>query len=127
MNGSLIGKGRCVNLMIKGFNLFINFIYLLSFSLKLLKQFSLSELCMEMFTACGVSGVLYYLLMLVGCNPCYSCFYRKKLRAKFNLEEDPCGDFLVHCFCEPCALCQEYKELKNKGLDPALGNVFRYG
>jgi len=72
-------------------------------------------------TSCGVSGVLYYLLMLVGCNPCYSCFYRKKLRAKFNLEEDPCGDCLVHCFCESCALCQEYKELKNKGLDPALG------
>eukprot|EP01018_Ginkgo_biloba_P038956 Gb_02805 [translate_table: standard] len=44
-----------------------------------------------------------------------------KLRSEFNLPEDPCGDCLVHCFCEPCALCQEYREFKNRGFDPALG------
>jgi Cys-rich protein (TIGR01571 family) len=93
---------------------------------KLLKQFFLCELCMEMLTACAVSGVVYCLMMHVACTPCYSCSYQKKLCAKFNLEEDPCGDCIVHCFCEHCALCQEYRELKNKGLDPALGNIFRY-
>jgi len=73
---------------------------------------------------CWLSGALYALLFaLVGCPCCcYSCFYRKQLRAKFNLAEKiPCGDFLVHFFCESCALCQEYRELKNRGLDPALG------
>lgn len=72
-------------------------------------------------TSCCVSGGVFYLLMHVAYSACYSCFYRKKLRVKFNLEEDPCGDCLVHSFCGHCALCQEYRELKNRGLDPALG------
>lgn len=73
-------------------------------------------------TSCRLSGVLYALILnFVGCPCWYSCFYRTKLRAKFNLKEDPCGDCLVHCFCECCALCQEYRELKNRGFDPALG------
>lgn len=77
-------------------------------------------------TSCGVSGALYALLLyFTGCTCCccYSCFYRTKLRTKFNLKENPCGDFLVHCFCECCALCQEYRELKKRGFDPALGWV----
>eukprot|EP00253_Pinus_taeda_P000671 PITA_00671 len=72
-------------------------------------------------TSCCVSGAVYYLLMHVACTPCYTCFYRKKLRAKFNLEAAPCGDCLVHCCCQQCALCQEYRQLTNSGLDPALG------
>ncbi|GLJ49719.1 hypothetical protein SUGI_1055090 [Cryptomeria japonica] len=83
----------------------------------------------------GVSGVMYGLLCVtwyacfgvygVICVPgfasCYSCRYRTKMRAKFNLAEIPCTDCLLHYFCEPCALCQEYKELKHRGYDPALG------
>ncbi|KAH7570919.1 hypothetical protein JRO89_XS05G0222700 [Xanthoceras sorbifolium] len=43
------------------------------------------------------------------------------MRKQFNLEESPWGDCLVHCFCEECALCQEYHELKSLGFDVALG------
>lgn len=75
-------------------------------------------------SSCAVSGALYAcLLYFLGCPCLFSCFYRKKLRAKFELEEKPCGDCLVHCFCECCALSQEYRELKNRGFDPALGWV----
>ncbi|KAF3792559.1 hypothetical protein EJ110_NYTH08468 [Nymphaea thermarum] len=51
----------------------------------------------------------------------YSCFYRSKMRAHFNLEESPCPDWIVHCCCESCALCQEYRELKNRGFDLEIG------
>lgn len=75
-------------------------------------------------TSCGVSGALYAVLAyFTGCACCYSCLYRTKLRNKFNLKENPCGDCLVHWFCETCALCQEYRELKNRGFDPSLGWV----
>ncbi|CAH9073370.1 unnamed protein product [Cuscuta europaea] len=71
---------------------------------------------------CGVSGALYALLECVtGCACLYSCFYRSKLREQFALTESPCGDCLVHCFCECCALCQEYRELKGRGFDMSIG------
>lgn len=37
------------------------------------------------------------------------------------LEESPCGDCLVHLCCEPCALCQEHRELRIRGFDTSLG------
>ncbi|XP_027122502.1 protein PLANT CADMIUM RESISTANCE 7-like [Coffea arabica] len=80
-------------------------------------------------TSCAQAGIIYYCLAHVGCASCYSCTYRSKLRAYFNLSEDPCNDCLVHCFCLPCAVCQEYRELKNRGLDPSHGwiaNVERW-
>jgi len=70
-------------------------------------------------TSCCSSGFVYHCLCC--CSPCYSYSYRTKLRAKFNLVEEPCGDCLVHYYCERFALCQEYRELKNRGLDPAIG------
>ncbi|GER31070.1 pLANT CADMIUM RESISTANCE 2 [Striga asiatica] len=73
-------------------------------------------------SSCGQSGALYALLMCVtGCACCLSCFYRSKMRQQYLLHESPCGDCLVHCFCESCALCQEYRELKNRGFDMTIG------
>nr|XP_043614137.1 protein PLANT CADMIUM RESISTANCE 5-like [Erigeron canadensis] len=74
-------------------------------------------------TLCATSGVIYGLIasfswMLV----CIvSCSYRTKLRNRYGLLETPGPDWLVHLFCEHCALCQEYRELKNRHLDPSLG------
>ncbi|GKC97516.1 PLAC8 motif-containing protein [Tanacetum coccineum] len=39
----------------------------------------------------------------------------------YMLPARPCHDCLVHCCCLYCALCQEYRELKNRGIDPSLG------
>lgn len=49
-----------------------------------------------------------------------SMTYRTKLRMRYNLPEEPCGDCCTHFCCLGCALCQEYRELKNRGWDPAL-------
>ncbi|XP_020519883.1 cell number regulator 2-like [Amborella trichopoda] len=73
-------------------------------------------------SSCGGSGALYAILMyMTGCACCYSCFYRSKLRGQYYLQETPCGDCLVHCCCELCALCQEYRELNYRGFQMSLG------
>ncbi|XP_073287739.1 protein PLANT CADMIUM RESISTANCE 2-like [Primulina huaijiensis] len=72
--------------------------------------------------SCGISGGLYGLIgFATGCCCIYSCFYRSKLRKQYLLPESPCNDFLVHCCCESCALCQEYRELQHRGFDMSLG------
>eukprot|EP00898_Chlorokybus_atmophyticus_P006210 jgi/Chlat1/6590/Chrsp46S06087 len=63
------------------------------------------------------------------CGPC--CLYmifpccailccapqvRAELRGKFGLQPEPCGDCCVHFFCSACAVCQEGRELKNRGV-----------
>ncbi|KAL5722180.1 Protein PLANT CADMIUM RESISTANCE 11 [Ranunculus cassubicifolius] len=73
-------------------------------------------------TSCGVSAALYTLILCVtGCSCLYSCFYRSKLRGQYFLEESPCSDCCIHCCCEECSLCQEYRELKNQGFDMSIG------
>ncbi|KAL3830751.1 hypothetical protein ACJIZ3_019553 [Penstemon smallii] len=73
-------------------------------------------------SSCGQSGALYTVIACVTGCPCwYSCFYRSKMRQQYSLHESPCGDCLVHCFCESCALCQEYRELKHRGYDMTIG------
>ncbi|RRT70988.1 hypothetical protein B296_00035986 [Ensete ventricosum] len=74
---------------------------------------------------CGLllpsSGAVYGLLCLTGMACLYSCFYRSRLRGQHDLEEGPVPDCLIHCCCEPCALCQEYRELRNRGFDMGIG------
>ncbi|KAL3635956.1 Protein CADMIUM RESISTANCE 2 [Castilleja foliolosa] len=73
-------------------------------------------------SSCGLSGTLYTLLACVtGCACCLSCFYRTKMRQQYSLHDSACGDCAVHFFCESCALCQEYRELKNRGFDMSIG------
>ncbi|XXG86630.1 hypothetical protein AAC387_Pa11g1491 [Persea americana] len=71
--------------------------------------------------SCPASGGLYLLLGFTGFACLYSCFYRSRLRADYDLEETPCVDCLVHFCCECCALSQEYRELKNRGYDMGIG------
>ncbi|PKA63105.1 Protein plant cadmium resistance 2 [Apostasia shenzhenica] len=82
-------------------------------------------------SSCGSSGALYGLICLITGFQCiYSCFYRSKMRRQYSLRESPCGDCLIHCCCEPCALCQEYRELKRRGFNMAIGwqaNLERQG
>ncbi|KAJ7552289.1 hypothetical protein O6H91_06G048700 [Diphasiastrum complanatum] len=71
-------------------------------------------------SSCFVNGLIYVAAMAVGVPCCYSCLYRRKMRAKFKLPEEPCNDFCTHWFCGGCALCQEYRELQSRGIDPTL-------
>ena len=73
-------------------------------------------------TSCGTSGALYALLLsITGFQWIYSCTYRSKLRAQYALPDAPCCDCCVHYCCGPCAIVQEYKELKARGFDPEIG------
>jgi hypothetical protein len=69
--------------------------------------------------------MIYGMVAFCIAMPCIvSCGYRSKLRAKYGLIEDPAPDWLTHCLFEWCALCQEYRELNNRGLDPSIGIAF---
>ncbi|CAL4915946.1 unnamed protein product [Urochloa decumbens] len=75
-------------------------------------------------TSCCMAGAIYCVLLHAGVcllHCLYSCSYRRKLRAAYGLAAEPCADGCVHYFCEPCALAQMYRELKNRGADPADG------
>jgi Cys-rich protein (TIGR01571 family) len=73
-------------------------------------------------TSCSTSGCIYCLIASFIGIPCImSCSYRTKIRNRYGLMETPAPDWATHCFCEWCALCQEYRELKARGLDPAIG------
>ncbi|KAL3819396.1 hypothetical protein ACJIZ3_005301 [Penstemon smallii] len=66
---------------------------------------------------------MYWAIAFCIAMPCIlSCTYRTKLRSKFRVIESPAPDWVVHFLCEPCALCQEYRELKARNLDPSIGN-----
>ncbi|KAJ6749276.1 DUF614 FAMILY PROTEIN-RELATED [Salix purpurea] len=73
-------------------------------------------------STCATNGMMYGLVASCIGMPCLlSCGYRSKLRAKYGLIEDPAPDWLTHWIFEWCALCQEYRELNNRGLDPSIG------
>ncbi|ESW32399.1 hypothetical protein PHAVU_002G319100 [Phaseolus vulgaris] len=82
----------------------------------------LAEIVDRGSSSCGASGALYTLVCCVTCCAClYSCFYRSKMRRQHGLKGNGCTDCLIHCCCEPCALCQEYRELQNRGFDMIIG------
>lgn len=64
-------------------------------------------------------GGMFGPCLLYCCCPCLACIYagqtRGEIRAKYGLQESPCSDCCVHCFCSPCAVCQETRELARKG------------
>ncbi|CAH1422116.1 unnamed protein product [Lactuca virosa] len=73
-------------------------------------------------TSCATSGLIYGLISAFIGIPCImSCSYRTKIRSRYGLLETPAPDWATHFFCEWCALCQEYRQLKAQGLDPAIG------
>ncbi|KAB1212637.1 Protein PLANT CADMIUM RESISTANCE 7 [Morella rubra] len=81
----------------------------------------LYDCCNDTSNSCIVGCTICAALGNVGCACLYTMTYRSKLRGFYSLPEDPCGDCCVHFWCECCSLCQEYRELKARGLDPAIG------
>lgn len=65
----------------------------------------------------------HYAILPSGCRAMYAAGYRRRLREMFKLPEEPHNDCLVHDCCCICGLTQEYRELKNRGADPSLGNL----
>ncbi|KAL7140159.1 hypothetical protein ABFS83_09G103700 [Erythranthe nasuta] len=72
--------------------------------------------------ACHVGSFIYLLMMpAVWSQWLMGSKYREKIRNRYGLVEAPYQDAVSHIFCSCCSLCQEFRELKNRGLDPALG------
>ncbi|KAE8690600.1 Protein PLANT CADMIUM RESISTANCE 3 [Hibiscus syriacus] len=82
----------------------------------------ISEIVNRGQTSCFSRGLLYTVLLgFGGCACLYSFIYRSRLRGQYDLAEEPCNDCLLHFCCGPFALCQEYRELKNRGFDMEIG------
>lgn len=51
------------------------------------------------------------------------CFVRQEIKKKYGITTGECSDspsdFLLHCCCQPCALSQEWRELKFRADQPA--------
>ncbi|CAG7861527.1 unnamed protein product [Brassica rapa] len=73
-------------------------------------------------TGQGFAGLMVVAMSHIGCGWYYASTYRAKLRRQYSLPEEPCSDGAIHFFCCSCALSQEHRELKYRGLDPSLGN-----
>ncbi|MBA0697272.1 hypothetical protein Goari_020818, partial [Gossypium aridum] len=68
---------------------------------------------------CVLTQGFYLALPGFGCFiSCYACGYRRALRSRYDLQEAPCGDFATHFFCHLCAICQEYREIRERAEDP---------
>eukprot|EP00696_Hemimastix_kukwesjijk_P013479 gnl/Hemi2/26888_TR9051_c0_g1_i1.p1 gnl/Hemi2/26888_TR9051_c0_g1~~gnl/Hemi2/26888_TR9051_c0_g1_i1.p1 ORF type:complete len:231 (+),score=56.84 gnl/Hemi2/26888_TR9051_c0_g1_i1:245-937(+) len=55
----------------------------------------------------------FSILLLGSCGvPCLLTFgWRSLLRRYYGIEGSEVGDFCIHCFCLPCAACQEAREI----------------
>ncbi|KAL7099957.1 hypothetical protein ACP275_09G119300 [Erythranthe tilingii] len=72
--------------------------------------------------SCHVGSFIYMLMMpAVWSQWLMGSKYREKIRNRYGLVEAPYQDAVSHIFCSCCSLCQEFRELKYRGLDPALG------
>jgi Cys-rich protein (TIGR01571 family) len=67
-------------------------------------------------SSCPGMCLIYCLLMHF--NLCWLPHMQKRalLRKKYGLQEEPCDDCLAAAFCSPCALSQEAREIKARGL-----------
>ncbi|ESQ30232.1 hypothetical protein EUTSA_v10011813mg [Eutrema salsugineum] len=82
----------------------------------------IAEVVDEGEMTCPLGSFIYLLMMPALCSQwVMGSKYREKIRRKFNLVEAPYSDCITHVFCSCCALCQEYRELKARNLDPSLG------
>ncbi|PIN13690.1 hypothetical protein CDL12_13687 [Handroanthus impetiginosus] len=82
----------------------------------------IAEVLDEGEITCPLGSFIYLLMMPAICSQwIMGSKYRTKLRNKYGLVEAPYQDVASHILCSCCSLCQEFRELKSRGLDPNLG------
>ncbi|KAL3501924.1 hypothetical protein ACH5RR_036373 [Cinchona calisaya] len=75
-------------------------------------------------SSCCMCGCLFCLLNAYlhgGLSWLIGMGYRTKIRRQYGISGDGCADCLTHFCCQPCALCQEYRELQFQGFDVLAG------
>ncbi|KAK9933901.1 hypothetical protein M0R45_021072 [Rubus argutus] len=72
--------------------------------------------------SCLANGAMCLLVAICGSPPAAITYsYRTKMRQQYGFDGTCCGDFLLHCLCPSCALCQEYRELQSRGWHGNMG------
>ena len=75
--------------------------------------------CYPVFQGCIVQKVTRESWSNACCLPLFCCcigsaINRRKIRDRYLIPGNFCGDCLIHCFCPCCAICQEHNEVKNR-------------
>jgi Cys-rich protein (TIGR01571 family) len=65
---------------------------------------------------CITQCCVYSFMSLLGCCCLVHTIKRGQLREKYGLEEGVCGDCFITCCCPSCAICQEAREMKVRGM-----------
>ena len=87
-----------------------------------MKVLYVADIFVILIAACPLGSLIYALMMPALCSQwVMGSSYRKRLRERYNLVEAPYTDIISHVFCPCCSLCQEFRELRKRGLDPSLG------
>ena len=73
-------------------------------------QYGFNQEKMDGSSCCG-SGVLYFIMVSLGCCCLIHAPRRTMLRARYGLNEDVCNDFCVTWCCAFCAIAQEAREM----------------
>ena len=74
-------------------------------------------------------ALLAIMMLIIGLifNAYYRTIIRSRIREKLNILDTSCNDFLAHCCCPLCSICQEAREARlktNKKLDFIYGEDF---
>lgn len=71
---------------------------------------------MDILSKSGCAGPCcsYYCLACVGCHCIIGSSGRGNIRNRYLIPGDGCEDCLLHYFCIPCVLSQEYRELMKR-------------
>ncbi|XP_010545696.1 PREDICTED: protein PLANT CADMIUM RESISTANCE 8 isoform X2 [Tarenaya hassleriana] len=86
----------------------------------------IAEVVDEGEMTCPLGSFIYLLMMPALCSQwVMGSKYRAKIRSRYGLVEAPYSDIVSHVFCSCCSLCQEYRELKTRNLDPSLAKKIK--
>ncbi|UJR36849.1 hypothetical protein I4U23_029562 [Adineta vaga] len=72
----------------------------------------------ENSSRCFTHCCIYTLLSMFGCCCLIHSVKRGRIRERYGIVEDACGDCFITCCCSTCAICQEAREMKIRGYPP---------
>lgn len=76
-------------------------------------------------TGCALGSFMYLLMGPAVCSQwIMGSTYSTRLRTRFRLVQAPTRGSIADLFCPCCALCEEFTELRNRGIDPTPDSFF---
>eukprot|EP00899_Mesostigma_viride_P003266 jgi/Mesvir1/12940/Mv05955-RA.1 len=77
--------------------------------------------------SCSLHGAIAGVALYFGVMCLYTFGFRGKIRQRFGIPGSEMGDCCMHCWCGPCALLQEARELKVHGMTMPNSMNVAYG